>query len=339
MNIVFRVNASSQVGSGHLYRCIQVARSLNNKDKVYFICENLNKKLKDLIKINKIKLFILKKLPTSDYENTDYEATKNIIKKIKGKINLLVIDSYLLGIKWEKKIRSSVDKILVIDDLNRRHDCDFYLNQNLSTSKTLDKKLKKNTLKFIGLKYCIIKFRPEEKKRKVKKPYQIKKILIFMGGSDKSNLTYKILKILNENFFLKFKIKIIVGIDNKNYSLIKEFSKKRKNTKVYYNQKSLKNHILDSDIAISSGGTFIWECLFFGLPTLILNQSQNQVNNSKALYKKKAIKLYTNKLNDFKKMKEFLKQNLIKNNFVVPTKIFNLLDSKGVSRIIEKIKS
>ena len=160
-----------------------------------------------------------------------------------------------------------------------------------------------------------------------------------MGGSDKSNLTYKILKILSKKIFLKLKLKIIVGIDNKNYQLIKKFSKKRKNTKIYYNQKSLKNHILNSDIAISSGGTFIWECLFFGLPALVLNQSKNQVNNSKALYRKKAIKLYINKIDNLKKVREFLEKNLMKNNFVVPAKIFKLLDSKGISRVIKKIKS
>ena len=338
MNIVFRVNASSHVGSGHFYRCIQIAYSLNNKDKVFFICEDLNKKLKNILKKNRIKLFILKKKRKCDFEKSDYESTKNIIKKIKGKINLMVVDSYFLGVKWEKKIRSSVDKILVIDDLNRKHDCDFYLNQNLSSSRTLDGKLRKNTLKFLGLKYCIIKFKAEEKKRIVKKPHQIKKILIFMGGSDKSNLTYKILKILNKKIFLKFKLKIVVGVDNKNYKLIKEFSKKRKDTKIYYNQKSLKNHILDSDIAISSGGTFIWECLFYGLPALVLNQSKNQVDNSKALYKKKAIKLYINEINDLKKITKFLEKHLMKNNFVVPAKIFNLLDSKGISRIIKRIR-
>ena len=338
MNIIFRVNASRQVGSGHFYRCVQFAHSLNNNDKAYFICENLNKKLKNILKKNKIKLFILKK-KNSNLENTDYESTKNIIKKIKGKINLLVVDSYLLGLKWEKKIRPLVEKILVIDDLNRKHDCDFYLNQNLSTSKTLDNKLKKDTLRFLGLKYCIIKFKEGEKKKVVKTPHKVKKILIFMGGSDKSNLTYKILKILSKKIFLKLKLKIIVGIDNKNYQLIKKFSKKRKNTKIYYNQKSLKNHILNSDIAISSGGTFIWECLFFGLPALVLNQSKNQVNNSKALYRKKAIKLYINKIDNLKKVREFLEKNLMKNNFVVPAKIFKLLDSKGISRVIKKIKS
>ena len=160
-----------------------------------------------------------------------------------------------------------------------------------------------------------------------------------MGGSDKYNLKNKILKILNKKIFLKFKLKIIVGIDNNNYQLIKKFSKKRKNTKIYHNQKSLKNHILDSDIAISSGGTFIWECLFFGLPALVLNQSKNQVDNSKALYKKKAIKLYTNEINNLKKITKFLEKHLMNNNFVVPEKIFNLLDSKGISRIIKRIRS
>ena len=177
MNIIFRVNASRQVGSGHFYRCVQFAHSLNNNDKAYFICENLNKKLKNILKKNKIKLFILKK-KNSNLENTDYESTKNIIKKIKGKINLLVVDSYLLGLKWEKKIRPLVEKILVIDDLNRKHDCDFYLNQNLSSSKTLDNKLKKDTLKFLGLKYCIIKFKEGEKKKVVKTPHKVKKILM-----------------------------------------------------------------------------------------------------------------------------------------------------------------
>jgi len=338
VNIVFRVDASNKVGSGHFFRCFEIASKFNNKNKIFFISEKINQNLVSMLKKKKIKLLNIPSKKNNNYEERDLKDTIDVIKKkIKKKVDLLILDSYLLGKKWEKKITFYTKKILVIDDLDRSHDCDYYLNQNLYINKKIDKKLNKYTKKFKGLKYCLVRYKNHEKKLIVKKPRKIKNILVFFGGADRQNLTIKLIKILSNKHFNKLNLKVVVGLNNKNYSKIIKYASKRSKTRVFYNLKSLKKHIMQSDIAISSGGSFIWECIFFGLPALVLNQSKNQINNSKILNKINAIKLYKNKLNNFIELKKFLKLNLMYQNFVIPRKIYNMIDGNGSQRLIKSL--
>jgi UDP-2,4-diacetamido-2,4,6-trideoxy-beta-L-altropyranose hydrolase len=339
VNIAFRVNASNSIGTGHLYRCLELAKYLKDtKNNIYFICDKINlgliKKINDL----KVNLHIIKeKRIDKNYEKIDSDQTITIFQKINKKINLLIVDSYLLGFKWERKLKQHVDKIFVIDDLDRKHACDLYLNQNFF-SKNKKKFLEEKTIKLIGLKYCILKFNKFEKKRIITNPKKIENVLMFMGGSDRSNLTIKILKIFGDKIFNQLKFDVVIGINNKKIKLIKKLTKKRKNINIHFDLPNLKKLLLKSDIAISSGGSFIWECIFFGVPSLIINQSKNQIHNSKMLNNISAIKLYKNKLNNLTKLRGFFGRYILKKNFIVPKYLYNLIDGNGKLRIIKFIK-
>ena len=39
-------------------------------------------------------------------------------------------DSYFINLGWEKKIKKIVDKLIIIDDLQRNHSADFLINPN-----------------------------------------------------------------------------------------------------------------------------------------------------------------------------------------------------------------
>ena len=46
MNFIFRVDSSSQIGSGHIVRCLTLAKELNKSDnKCKFICRDHNNNL------------------------------------------------------------------------------------------------------------------------------------------------------------------------------------------------------------------------------------------------------------------------------------------------------
>ena len=73
MNIAFRVNASNSIGTGHLYRCLELAKYLKDtKNNIYFICDKINlgliKKINDL----NVNLHIIKeKRIDKNYEKID----------------------------------------------------------------------------------------------------------------------------------------------------------------------------------------------------------------------------------------------------------------------------
>ena len=340
MNIVFRVNSSNLEGSGHFYRCLVLARYLKNKAKIIFISDYLNKDLKEKINAEKFRLFILKKKNIKkNYENIDAFQTASILKNLKLTIHLIVVDSYMLGEFWEKSLRKLCQKIMVIDDLKRVHDCDIYLNQNIFINSNTHKLLPAHSIKLMGPRYCIINTK-YNKKKFIKKNYNFKNILIFMGGADRLNLTSKILKIIsrfkNKNFFLR----VVLGVENKKFNKTKYKKIYKNKIKFYKNLSTLDKVILKSQIAISSGGSVLWHFISMRLPSIVINQADNQIQNSKYLNKLGLIKLFNAHFNN-NSLEKFLIKNIFENKkkFNISNKFSNLFDNKGLKRIANVILS
>ena len=80
----------------------------------------------------------------------DAVKTTKIIQRFKNEKNLLLVDNYELSNMWETWLKLVVDKIIVIDDfLNRSHNCDLFIDQNLHTSKKERNKI--NCKKFLKI--------------------------------------------------------------------------------------------------------------------------------------------------------------------------------------------
>ena len=341
MNIAIRVNASKLIGTGHFYRSFILAQSLKSSTvKIFFICDNLNKLLVKKLKSENFNYYILNKRSfIKNYQERDIHQTLNVLKKIKLIIDLLIVDSYLIGKRWEKKVSKYVKNLMVIDDLNRIHCCNIFLNQNFFVHTNVRKLLPKKCKILVGPKYCLLNSNyRNEKKKIIKTNYKIKNVMIFMGGSDTKDLTTKILKILSKKEFLHLNLFVVIGINNIRQFLITKLAKLRPNTSIYYNLASLNHLIKKSDIAISSGGSTISEFIFFGLSSLVINQADNQIDNSKYLDKAGVIKLFKKKSPSVNNLRIFFKKNLLKNNFTIPEKFFKLLDGKGHLRVKRTIE-
>ena len=144
MIVAIRVDASRQIGSGHVSRCLSLAAKLQKKHnaQVYFIMRQLAGNLFSLVQ-DKGYFFLPLPAETTKQKLTGYakwltvpveqDAGETIAKlKAIGAVDLLVVDSYAIDVTWETAVRPYVKKIMVIDDLaNRKHDCDLLLDQNL----------------------------------------------------------------------------------------------------------------------------------------------------------------------------------------------------------------
>lgn len=339
MNIVFRVNSSNLIGTGHFYRCLVLARYLKKKANIIFISDYLNINLRKKIYNENFRLFILSKKNKKKYEKIDALQTTNVIINLKFPINLIIVDSYLLGRFWEKSLKKFSQKIMVIDDLFRTHYCDIYLNQNIFIKKNIHKLLPAHSVKLIGPKYCIINTKLS-KKLFIKSNNKFKNILIFMGGGDRFNLTVKVLKIISRLNYKNLFLRVVLGEENKNFSKIKYKKIFKNKIKIYQNLPTLDKVILKSQIAICSGGSVLWHFISMKLPSLVINQAENQIENSKHLDKLGLIKLFNSDFNN-KCLHKFLNQNLFENKkkFVIPNKFSSLFDNKSLKRIANVILS
>lgn len=290
-NLFIRADAGTKIGIGHMMRCLALAERLEKKfDKIVVISNQLPRSLSTAIKNKgysvhhicgytheeqKIQLEHKKAI------KNDVKQCSKIIKMYRGTSNWLLVDHYGIDHKWEDIIRNNVEKIIVIDDLaNRKHNCDVLIDQNLyrNMRKRYQKLVPKKCLQLLGTKFALL--RPEFKnaRKKLKRKYELRRILISFGGSDPSNETAKVLRGLKEHN-LKYKIDVLIGVSNPHRKSIKRLCDNNPLCTLHDHTESIANLIANADLAIGGGGSMTWERCCLGLPTIvsILSDDQQQL--------------------------------------------------------------
>ena len=322
MNILFITNYEKKYGIGHLNRCNKLAKKIKKGNKIFFLVDKIDKNLPRLIIKNST--IITKK----NIFNSGDKIFK-IIKNLKNPI--VIIDSYLSNLKFEKKISPYCKKLIVIDDLKKKHFCDIYINPNFLNFKFASK-ITAN-MKLLGPKYAFIDPNIKKNNKKIKSN-TIKNILVFMGATDSRNLSVKIYNALKDKNITKLNFKFIIGCNNDSLENIKK-ENELKNVRFQVFSKNFTKHLNKADIFISSGGSSIWESIFLNKKTLIFNHSWKQFENSFNLEKKGIIKVFKKKLKS-QKIIDFLITEIDSSNKDI-FKYNNLIDSKGIDRIVKKI--
>ncbi|MFO2977046.1 UDP-2,4-diacetamido-2,4,6-trideoxy-beta-L-altropyranose hydrolase [Legionella pneumophila serogroup 3] len=279
MNIVFRLDSSNLIGSGHVMRCLALANALRErKVKVRFICCNLIGNSIRVIRQNGFEVIELINKPNIQWEQ-DAKETISYLKQME-KPDWIFLDHYNLDIKWEKEIRPFVNQIAVIDDLaNRQHDCDLLIDQNYYDKKVCrySNLVSKSCTKFIGPRYALLRSEFKEARALLKaRSGEVQQILVFLGGNDAGNVTSFVLSAIEEIPLLNNKeMHVVVGGSNPNRDKIREKCEK-KGYHYYCQINNIATLMAKSDLAIGAGGLSTWERCSTGLPSLVVSLAHNQ---------------------------------------------------------------
>lgn len=287
MVVIFRVDASFEMGTGHVMRCLTLANRLKKQGKtVFFICRRAEG---DCIELIEQQYFRVYKLPdfegslwTYVTEHWEKDAKETIYILRQHKVEQLIIDHYSIDIKWEQVVRPFTKEIMVIDDLaNRMHICDelldqnFYLNQDIRYNGLVPD----HTRLLLGPKHALLR---EEfiEARKMIRPFtgKIDRIFVFFGGSDPTNETEKVLKaILPIIHREKVDVDIVVGNSNPNKVKIKEICSTSDLLTYHCQINNMAELMTKADLAIGAGGATTWERIYLHLPTIVIAVADNQV--------------------------------------------------------------
>ena len=358
MKIGFRVDASYQIGTGHVVRCLALAQALSTKGgQVTFICRALPGAMLDEIKNLGFRLLILqapsKNLAQmepspclhSNWLGVTWEEDITETKNLVGDqiFDWLIVDHYALEANWEKFARCFSKRILVIDDLaDRLHDCDALLDANINRKNADYQHLvPRDCYHLLGTQFTLLRSEFIEARKKIT-PHNTKlsttNILISMGGVDKNNATLKVLEIIDKNFGYKtFHINVVIGSKYKFMENLQHFADNSSlNVKVLQNPRNMANVMLSSDVSIIAGGYTAWECCCLSLPSIIWPQAQNQISGAKLLQDAGASWVITSDQTAQNELIGFLK--LIDQNPEVRLEMADasmaIVDGKGVSRLV-----
>ena len=297
MKVLFRTDASLQIGSGHVMRCLTLAHTLRQRGAdCRFVCRALEGNMLERIRHEGFKVLALptdsnssielaaddETLDHADWLGTRWEVdAEQTIEVVEGKdSDWLIIDHYALDRAWEEKLRLHTGRIMVIDDLaNRNHECDLLLDQNMfeDMSVRYQGRLPEKCVQLLGPQYALLQPEYEKLRVKVKLRHQpLKHVLIFFGGTDKYNLTGLTLNALLNNNISLDKIDIVLSQQNSNYIQINDLVDHMSNITLHSNLSSLAPLILNADFAVGAGGATNWERLCLGLPSIVISIAENQ---------------------------------------------------------------
>lgn len=357
MRVAFRVDGSSQIGMGHIIRSMSLAKSFEKMEhEVVFISkEIMGIEALKLSGFEVISLEIINSRENIDgysYENknerlNDLVQLKEIFKKIE--IDLLIVDSYNVDAQYFLKLKKEVKKIAYIDDIYKKnYDLDIWINGNID-AKNKNYEIDKNKLYLLGPKYNLIRDEFKNANRhKLNK--DIQNIMITTGGTDYYELSIYLSNMLIASG-IDANINIVVGLGFENLDKLIQLKDRNLQIKLFTTAKENKNKNLKyktmpeimslADLAISSGGSTLYELCAMGTPTIAFILAENQLGIVKTFEELGYIENlgWYNEINEIKLINLVNKiNNQIKLREKLSMKGQNLVDGKGSDRIVLEIE-
>lgn len=280
--LIIRADANWKIGTGHIMRCLALAQAWQDHGgKAVFItqCDSLalKRRLFD-------EGFHVVDLQNCYSAKDDLEQTIRVLDLHPGA--WLVLDGYHFDSEYQLQIKKIGHPLLVIDDMAHldHYYADIILNQNIYAEQ-LDYNCEPYTKLLLGTRYVLLRrefLKWQGYKRDI--PDVAKKILVTMGGSDPDNVTLKVLKAVENIDILELEVIAVLGPSNQNKDKIRrEADSSPVNIRLAENHKDMPSLMAWADLAVTAGGSTVWELAFMGVPTLVLILAFNQCKNVKHL--------------------------------------------------------
>lgn len=306
MNIIFRVDASIEMGIGHVMRCLTLADALKvGGAQCQFVCREHSGNLLNQIAERGYQVHALPIKGSSQSEieaaslahapwlGSDWMSDAQQTGKYIGNqtVDWLIADHYSLDERWERQLRTNCRKIMVIDDLaDRNHDCDLLLDQTYGRNYQDYFLLVPESCELLcGTQHALL--RPEfaqwRESSLRRRTGGFEHLLINLGGVDKENITGQVLDALQQvSLPQKCRITVIMG---SSAPWVGSVSLKAEGlpwpTELKIGVNNIAEIMASADLSIGAAGTTSWERCCLGLPTLILVVADNQKLSARELEK------------------------------------------------------
>ncbi|WP_310604078.1 UDP-2,4-diacetamido-2,4,6-trideoxy-beta-L-altropyranose hydrolase [Anaerosporobacter sp.] len=279
--LYIRTDANQTIATGHVMRCMSIAKEVTKLGKeVTFITADLQ--AKELIEANGFSIVFL----NSQWDNLESEL-EVLIELIKDRdIGRILIDSYFVTENYLLQLRKHT-KVYYLDDLATfPYPVDVLINYNNYASK-LNYSTEgncKETEYILGCKYAPLR---EEFRGVVVTPREkVERVLLTTGGSDSCHVASKFLRYLEQEYLIgkentygidEMEFHVIVGKFNADQNILNELASKYPQIILHYNVTNMAEIMQSCDIAITAGGSTMYELCACGVPMITYAFADNQL--------------------------------------------------------------
>ena len=282
-SLLIRVDASIQMGSGHLMRCLALGQAWKDAGgQVIFFTTCTNEGLLRQLRDEKLDIHVL----TEQYPAPcDWGYTKDILASYPNA--WVVLDGYHFDEVYHQWIKEAGHRLLVIDDMAhlKHYYADIVLNQNLHAEQ-LHYSCETYTRLLLGTKYVLLRrdfLAWRNWKREI--PEVARRVLVTLGGSDPENHTLKVIQALQSVDVPGLEAIAVVGASNPHTDdLEAAIRESRVPIDLIRNATNMPELMAWADVAISGGGTTCLEIAFMSLPSCLISLAENQLGLAEALH-------------------------------------------------------
>ncbi|KKD59474.1 pseudaminic acid cytidylyltransferase [Grimontia sp. AD028] len=227
MKVAIRVDASSQIGTGHIMRCLVLAKKLIERGhEVVLLSRPLTGNLIDYCKTQGVDVISLKTIQETflpdagDYRHwlgvtQEADANECLAALEAFQPDWIAMDHYALDREWQDLMRTSGTRIFTIDDLaNREHKCDVLLDHNPwpDFENRYHQVVSKECTQLLGPKFGLL--RPRFSELRQQPPALKNVVLAFFSGTDPSGECIKLLNASRHFDSLPFRLHVVHGLAN-----------------------------------------------------------------------------------------------------------------------------
>jgi UDP-2,4-diacetamido-2,4,6-trideoxy-beta-L-altropyranose hydrolase len=276
--LLIRADASAEIGSGHVMRCLALAEAWQDTGgKVCLATRLLPEALKCRWREEQMEVQQLT-------QSTDDAAETLELARELG-ADWLVLDGYQFGTEFQQFIKNAGTRLLVVDDdgCAQHYVADLILNQSSGAVRDMYPGYDSHTRLLLGTRFALLR-REFLKARSLTRSHAARErnVLVTLGGADPHNCTRTILEaiVLIEGITMI----AVVGPNNPRADELAQLAQRgRGRIVIRQNPVDMPQLMARADLAVSAAGSTCWELAFMGLPMLLVVLADNQRPNATSL--------------------------------------------------------
>lgn len=269
--IWIRADGGKEIGTGHIMRCLSVADALRQMgEAVCFLMADdsaaalVEKAGQDYRVLH------------SSFKHPEEELDELIPFFSEGGKSVFLADSYFVTPSYLSRIRACMPVGYMDDRGISGLPVDLLINYNIFADASIYGGSEERATEYLlGTRYAPLRREFHEVSYQVRE--QAESVLITTGGSDRYDLAGKILKeALKYPGARDLEYCVVSGAYNENLPALLEIESQHPNVKIYRNVTRMSELMQNCDIAVTAGGSTMYELSAVGVPIVCFSFVDNQ---------------------------------------------------------------
>ena len=268
--LVVRADGNAKIGAGHLMRCLTIADAVrrlsaredvnaNGSKEIMFICAD-----EDSARLARDRGY------RADVPGTGADIWS---PGITGPNHTILVDHYDVTDAYLEGLQQ-YGKVFMLDDMQKHaYPVDGVINYNVFADAEIYQKLYagQQTECFLGAKYAPLRERFQQVNYEIRP--EVRQVLLTTGGGDWDNIAGQ---ILDEVYSSDMVYHVLVGRFSPNFAYWQERMQAQPNIQVHYDVQDMAGMMQMCDLAITAGGSTIYELAAVGVPFVCFSYAENQ---------------------------------------------------------------